>query len=254
MILGSVRRFGWICVLFLAAAVSVCGQAPAGAGAPGGTSNQANQQTQPNDQSQPDQQTQPGQTQPGQTPGLMTPMKSQNARVAYEPITIKDRFRWLITNTTGPGHVAGTLVAAGFDTGLDSPKEYGPGFDGFGKRFGVNIADSAVQSTMEISLGSIWGEDPRYFPVPGKPFGARVKNVVMRGFETRRRDGSFAPAYARFIAIPGTNFLANTWWPDSHANTEDALIRTAEGFATKIGNNAWDEFWPGVKARMFHKN
>lgn len=254
MMLGSVRRFGWGCVVFLAAAVAVCGQAPAGAGTSGGTSSQPNQQTQPNDQSQPSQQTEPGQTQPGQTqPGLMTPMKSQNAGVAYEPITVKERFRWLITNTTGPGHVAGTLVSAAVNTATDSPGEYGPGFAGFGKRFGVNIADSAVQSTMEISLGSIWGEDPRYFPVPGEPFGARVKNVIMRGFETRRGDGHFAAAYARFIAIPGTNFLANTWWPNSQADTEHALIRTGVGFATKIGNNAWDEFWPGIKAHMFHK-
>ncbi len=185
-------------------------------------------------------------------PGLMTPMKSQNASTTYVPITVKDRFRWLLTSTAGPGHIGGDILEAAFETGINSPTEYGPGFPGFGKRFGLNMADSAVQSTMEIGLGSIWGEDPRYFPVPDKPFGARVKNVIWRAFETRRSDGRFAPAYARFIAIPGTNFLANTWWPNSQADTEHALLRTAEGFGTKMANNAWDEFWPDVKARIFH--
>lgn len=239
----AAMRWGWCAiasVVLLAGASVVRAQAPAGV-TPGVKASQTNQTSQPSQTDQPNQ------------PSLMTPMKSQNASTNYEPITAKDRFRWVFTTTVGPGHVAGDVLEAAFDTGINSPKEYGPGFVGFGKRFGINVADSATQSTMEAGLGAIWGEDPRYFPEPEEPFGARVKNVIWRAFTTRRRDGEFAPAYARFIAIPGTNFLANSWWPNSQADTEHALLRTAEGFGTKIGNNAWDEFWPGVKAHLFHR-
>jgi hypothetical protein len=227
-------------VVLFAGATVVRAQAPAGV-AQGGKASQPSQTNQPSQTAQPNQ------------PSLMAPMKSQNASTAYSPITAKDRFRWVFTSTVGPGHVVGDLLDAAFDTGINSPKEYGPGFVGFGKRFGINVADSATQSTMEAGLGTIWGEDPRYFPEPEEPFGARVKNVIVRAFTTRRRDGNFDPAYARFIAIPGTNFLANTWWPTSQADTEHALLRTAEGFGTKMANNAWYEFWPGVKARLFHR-
>ena len=68
----------------------------------------------------------------------------------------------------------------------------------------------------------------------------------------RHDDGSFGPAYARYLAISGNNFLSNTWRIHSEANVQDALLRTAEGFAGRMAVNAFEEFWPEVKRRVFH--
>jgi hypothetical protein len=106
---------------------------------------------------------------------------------------------------------------------------------------------------MEAGIGALWGEDPRYFPVPEDSFGRRVKNVIKMTFFARHPDGNFEPAYARYIAISGNNFLSNTWRPDSEADVEHALIRTAEGFAGRMAGNAWDEFWPQAKSYIFHR-
>lgn len=106
---------------------------------------------------------------------------------------------------------------------------------------------------MEAGLGALWGEDPRYFRAPEKNFGARVENVIKQTFLARRRDGSSAPAYARFIAIPGNNFLSNTWRADSEADNPHAVFRTLGGFAGRIAGNAFDEFWPDVKRHLLHK-
>jgi hypothetical protein len=106
---------------------------------------------------------------------------------------------------------------------------------------------------MEAGIGALWGEDPRYFRVPEYSFGARVKNTVKMTFLARRRDGNFAPAYARYIAYSGNNFLSNTWRADSEADAQHALIRTAEGFAGRLASNMWDEFWPDATAYLFHR-
>jgi hypothetical protein len=171
----------------------------------------------------------------------------------YTPITAKGRVGWLFWNTLGPGHIGGVVFASAINTATDTPYEYGTNFDGFGKRFGIDMAGSGVQNTMEISLGSIWHSDPNYYCVPEKPFGARVKNVIVRTFESRRPNGGFAPAYARFIAVPSSNFLSNTWRADSEADTPHALYRTAEAFGTRMGINAFDEFWPDIKRKVFHR-
>jgi hypothetical protein len=71
--------------------------------------------------------------------------------------------------------------------------------------------------------------------------------------EGRRPDGNFVPAFARFIALPGNNFLSNAWRPDSKANIHDALLRTPEGFAGHMGGNAWKEFWPQAKRYIFRR-
>lgn len=66
--------------------------------------------------------------------------------------------------------------------------------------------------------------------------------------------GSGCQSCARFIAIPAMNFLSNTWRPDSEANYHDAALRSLEGFAGLMAANAFEEFRPDVRTRIFHKN
>ena len=131
--------------------------------------------------------------------------------------------------------------------------EYGPGWAGFGDRYGMRLTGIVTGNAIEASLGTLWGEDPRYFRVPDDPFKERVRNVVRLTFVARQSDGGFAPAYARYIAVSGNNFISNAWRVDSEANTHDAVLRTLEGFAGRMASNAFEEFWPDVKGRVFHK-
>jgi hypothetical protein len=199
------------------------------------------------------QQAHAAQTKSDQSPRWQHLIYSRLQSDPYTPITAKGRLEWLTWNTLGPGHIFGAMVGSAINTGTDSPFEYGPHFDGFAKRFGIDMAGSGVQNTMEISLGSLWHSDPNYYRVPEKPFGGRLKNVVVRTFESRRSDGRFGPSYARFMAIPGSNFLSNTWRADSEADTPHALYRTGEAFGVRMGVNAFDEFWPDIKSRVFHR-
>jgi len=187
-------------------------------------------------------------------PSLVTPLKPVVTNEPYHPITGRQRLRWVITETIGPQHLAGGVITAAFGTAVDRPKEDGTHWGGFAERYGVRLTGVATSNVMEASIGALWGEDPRYFRNPDESFGARVKSVIKQTFVARRPDGNFAPAYARYIAYSGSNFLANTWRPDSEANNHDAVLRTLEGFAGRMSSNAWDEFWPDVKTHVFHHN
>jgi hypothetical protein len=187
-----------------------------------------------------------------QKPSLLTPLKTQVADAPYEPITGRQRLRWFITNTIRPSHLLGGVFTSAFGTALDRPKEYGSSWEGFGKRYGIRLSGVSVSNVMEANIGSLWGEDPRYFAVPGMPFKSRLQNVVRQTFVARQRDGSYSLASARIMAITGSNFLSNTWRADSEANTHDALVRTGEGFAGRMAANAFAEFWPSIKSKVFH--
>lgn len=208
------------------------------------------QSAQPGQVRSPEQPTQPA---PANQRALPAPLQSQAQSAPYLPITSRQRLGWLVTDTVGPAHLASGLLTAASGTAVDRPKEYGPGGRGFGERYGIRLTGTATGNVMEAGAGALWGEDPRYFRVAGKPFGARVRNVMKQTFLARRRDGSFKPAYARFIAIPGNNFLSNTWRADSEADNPHAAVRTLEGFAGRMAGNAFKEFWPDVKSRLFHK-
>jgi hypothetical protein len=114
----------------------------------------------------------------------------------------------------------------------------------------MRLTGTATSNTMEAGFGSMWGEDPRYFRTEGEPFKGRVRNVVVMAFLAHNREGEIKPAYARWIAIPGSNFLSNTWRADSEATTSDALRRTLWGFFGQMGSNAFSEFWPDFHRRV----
>jgi hypothetical protein len=118
----------------------------------------------------------------------------------------------------------------------------------------MRLTGISTGNAMEASVGAVWGEEPRYFRVPEKSFGARLANVAKQTVLARRRNGDFAPAYARYIAVPGNNFLSNTWRVHSEANTGDALLRTAEGFGGRMVSNAWEEFWPSISPHLFRRS
>jgi len=247
---GPTFALGVLLATSLASAAIARAQGAAGAGAGGGTV--------PVSATTPPRNVQPGQTslanqsdQSSSAPQATGP-NNQLQNALYEPITPSERVGWVLKNTVEPQRLLGDAVYAGVETAENDPKVDGPHWDGFGKRAGILIAGAAVSNTMEATLGSFWGEDPRYFRVPDETFGARVKNVVKLTFVARGRDGNYHPAYARYMAIPGSNWLSNTWRPDSQADNEDAAIRSLEGFGARMASNAYNEFWPSVSAHIFH--
>jgi hypothetical protein len=80
-----------------------------------------------------------------------------------------------------------------------------------------------------------------------------MKNIILMTVMARTADGHSVPAYARFIAMPASNFLSNTWRADSISNSKDALGRTVLGFVGKLAGNAFSEFWPDLKKHLHPK-
>ena len=167
-----------------------------------------------------------------------------------EPISHGERWKWAVTSTIGPASLAGGLVSAGLGTWMDQPREYDTNWKGFGKRYGMRLTGVSVSNTMEAGLGAVWGEDPRYPRAEGQPFKNRVAHVVKMTFLAPYREGQIGPAYERYAAIGGNNFISNAWRADSEATVDRAAIRIGLGFLGRMASNAFLEFWPDVKDRI----
>jgi len=188
------------------------------------------------------------------TPGADPAPTVPQTKNGYVAITPKQRLTWFVQSTAG---VESLLFAgpfsAGWGTAFHHPKEYNTSWEGFGQRYGMRLTGVSTGNAMEASLGALWGEDPRYFRALGQPFGSRIGNIIKMTFLARNSDGGTRPAYARFIAIPGNNYLSNTWRANHEATAGDASVRVAIGFLGRMGGNAFSEFWPDVKEHLFHK-
>jgi len=182
-----------------------------------------------------------------------THLKPPTLEAPYQPLTPRENLRWFTANTIDPSNLAGGIFEAAFGTAPNRPKEYGPHWGGFARRYGIGMTRNATGNGIEAGACLILREDPRYFRIADQPFRARVRNVVRLAFAARGGKGSLKPAYARYIALFGTNLLSNSWRVNSEANKHDALLRSAEGFGGLLAGNAFEEFWPDVKKRLFHK-
>src|SRR5438552_18330579 len=94
-----------------------------------------------------------------------------------KPITGEERVRWVFQSTLGPMSLLGASIGAGIGTWENIPNSYGPHWDGFGKRVGINVSGSATSNIIEAGLGAAWGEDPRYTRAEGS-FKNRVGHVL----------------------------------------------------------------------------
>jgi len=161
---------------------------------------------------------------------------------------------WAFQSTFGPTALASTAIGAGWDTLLDHPREYSGQWDGFGKRAGMRASTTAARSIMEAGSGAIWKEDPRYHRAAGQAFPRRLSNAVKMSVMTQDSDGRPMPAYSRFIAIPASSFLSNTWRAPSESTNSAALVRIGTGFVGRLLGNVWTEFWPDLRQRVFRKS
>ena len=172
----------------------------------------------------------------------------------YKPITGVERMKWFTTSTVGPVSLfASGPLSAAWGTAFNKPREYGPHWEGFGKRYGMRLTGVSTGNALEAGLGAAWGEDPRYFRSPDRSFGGRAKHVIKSTFLAPDRRGEWRPAYAREIGNVGNNFLSNLWRANSENDAGHAAERCAWGILGKMGSNAFAEFWPDLRRFLSKK-
>jgi hypothetical protein len=142
------------------------------------------------------------------------------------------------------------VLGATWQTGWNTPEEWGRTASGFGKRYAAREADVALSNTIEAGLGAIWGEDPRYIPAPRGPVRSRVLYAMKTVMLAQRRDGHLAPAWGRYAGNTVNNLIENTWLPPSVTTAGQTALRSANGFLGRLLGNLWEEFWPDVRKRL----
>lgn len=183
------------------------------------------------------------------TPAITTP----DGR-PYGPPAPGDRVDWFAESSLGPVSWAGGAFVSGFWTAFNQPKEYGGTAAGFAERLAVRQSGILISSGLEAGLGSLWGEDPRYCRHGrGKGFWPRVGWAVKTSFVAYDRSGRLRPAYARYAAAFGNNFITNAWRPDSDNDPGDAVRRGFSGLLSRVASNLFLEFWPEVAGRLRKK-
>lgn len=170
-----------------------------------------------------------------------------------QPITQAQRLRWAAFSSVGAPSLAAGVFTSAISTAQNNPREYGTHWDGYGKRQALRLTGAATSSLMEAELGALWGENPRYRRATATSPKGRAWHAVKTAFLSYDRSGNVMPAYARFIAVPASNVIANSWRPDSQRTVGQTTGRISLGFVSRIAANSFAEFWPDIRRKLRKK-
>jgi hypothetical protein len=168
------------------------------------------------------------------------------------PITAATRTEWVAKSVVGPQSLVAGVFVAGFGTAIDLPPEWRRSTDGFALRYASRDAAVLTSNGLEAALGSMWGEDPRYFKCQCNGLSHRIGNAAKLAVFAQRSDGRIGPAWGRYAGTMTSSVVQNAWLPASASTWQQTLIREATAFSGRFVGNLWSEFWPDVERHIRH--
>lgn len=153
----------------------------------------------------------------------------------------KARRARFVKGLIGPGAWARMVASAGWGTSRNSPREWGPHWDGFGKRLASNFGKRAVSGTVRYSLDETFKLDSKFYRTKKKGIGNKVVNALVSVFTARRPDGSRTVGVPRLVGTYASNVIASELWYPSRYTWKDGLRSGTMSLGVKFLGNLFKE-------------
>ena len=133
----------------------------------------------------------------------------------YIRLERKARYLNYLKSMFGLEAVGKNIVSAGFSTGGNTPDEWGPHWDGFGKRFASNMGKGVIKSTTMFALEEAFKLDSRYVKSTKRDAASKIKNALTSPFIARTASGKKVFGFPRVAGSMVSSVVAiKLWYPD----------------------------------------
>jgi len=174
----------------------------------------------------------------------------------YTPLTGSERWElyWKMTYAS-PGPYFSPLVnAALLDQDNGTPRQWGGGFPGFGRRLASRAGNAILQGTFQAPFAAILHEDVRYIPTSRRSFQRRALHAVLYSFLTYNDAGHPTLNVANLTAFYAATAVTTTWLPDIRNAAKYTLSNGTEQIALSFPLNVVQEFWPEIRHHLFRRH
>jgi hypothetical protein len=173
--------------------------------------------------------------------------------VAFTPLTFGEKAAFYSSRTFSLRAILGASYAAGLAQWRGTPKEWGAGISGYGRRDAAAYGGGIVRRTAEFGFGALLREDPRSERSIRTGFIARSEDVLRSTITVRTDGGGHRIAWSRAAAAFVTGFAVNSWEPRRMHSTHHALMLSLAGFLSYGTANFTQEFTPDVRRYIFRE-
>jgi hypothetical protein len=152
-----------------------------------------------------------------------------------------------------PWSMAESAAYAGILQGLDSPREWGQGGSGYGKRLASTVASSGIHSALALGLDTTLHQDPRYYRSHDTGFWRRTAHALRGTILTRTDSGRETLSTWRLGSDYGAAYLSNQWYPDRVNTVGHGAIQGSLHLGFDFVSNLGAEFWPDLKRKFLRR-
>jgi hypothetical protein len=229
------------------------------------TVSQASTSPKPNDTTIPGAAVRPGS--PAPQPGAI---ESEKDRLAVNPVTglavlsvghfvpLTGAERWKLywkQNYFSEGAYFGPILASLLlDQATNSPREWGGGFAGYGRRLASRTGSAIVQGTVQAGVAAVLHEDVRFVPSEEESSGRRAWHAIKYTFLTYTQEGRPTPNIPNIGAYFAATAISTTWQPHDGSAARYTLTNSAAQIALAAAVNVFQEFWPDLTHRTKHRH
>jgi hypothetical protein len=161
--------------------------------------------------------------------------------------------RQYVKQTFGPRAGAGVAASAGWAHVRHSPREWGQGGAGFGKRLASAAGTHVVGSTINFGVSRARHEQMGYEPSGKRGFGPRMKHALVSTVVTRKTTtGRHTVAAGRISGAFGSGMISRAWQPASTSGVASGLASGGAMLGASAGTHVVREFWPEIRHPRRH--
>jgi len=167
------------------------------------------------------------------------------------PIGSWQKFELAANNSVALSTIGAALVGSAYGQATNRPSGYGQGGEGYGKRFGADMARSASDNFFGTFLiASVLHEDPRFYLKEHLSFKQRVKYAAVRVAVTRSDSGEGVVNFAGLLGPLAAEALADTYYPEGDRDVGSTFIRYGVDLGWRFGGNLLRQYWPSINKKL----
>jgi hypothetical protein len=171
----------------------------------------------------------------------------------WSKITFRQRWEQYVALTFSPTAALGSAAGAAISQGIDSPTEWGQGWEAYGIRVASSYGATLVGNTVMASTAAMFHDDNRYFRSKSDRFGSRLGHVILSPYVARNDEGGKRFSTSMFLGSAAYSGVQLAWSPQSWQGWNNVGINYLIWYGQAAGFNLVREFYPSM-VRKFRKN
>jgi hypothetical protein len=154
----------------------------------------------------------------------------------------KTRQKRYIDSIFGPHSLGEDVALAGFNTWRNSPEEWGPTWEGFGRRVASNVGKGVIRHSIQFGLDEALKLDSHYYRSQDKSISARITNALISPVTARTETGKRTIGVPRLAGTYAASIIAAEAWYPSRYSWKDGVKNGTFSLGFNAAFNLFKEF------------